>query len=57
MDRSRDRSSGLRLAVDAGVGRPEYDLAGLRVDQPPVLVAGLFGHGVDDFRQNVPTGE
>ncbi len=36
MDRCR-----WRLAVDPGVGRPENDFSGLRVDQPPVLVAGL----------------
>ncbi len=39
------------LAVDAGVGRPERDLAGLRVDQPPVLVAVLVGQRVADLLQ------
>jgi hypothetical protein len=39
------------LAVDAGVGRPERDLSGLRVDQPPVLVAGLAGQRVADLLQ------
>lgn len=29
------------LAVDAGVGGPEQDFAGVRVDQPSVFVVGL----------------
>jgi hypothetical protein len=32
-----------RLAVDAGVGRPERDLSRVRVDQPAVFVVGLAG--------------
>jgi hypothetical protein len=31
-----------RYPVDAGIGRPEYDLTGSRVDQPPVLIVGLI---------------
>jgi hypothetical protein len=40
-----------RLAVDAGVGRPERDLSGLWVDQPPVFVAALVGQRVGDLLQ------
>jgi len=40
-----------RLPVDAGVGRPERDLPGLRVDQPPVFVVGLVGQRVGDLLQ------
>ncbi len=39
------------LAVDAGVGCPERDLSGLRVDQPPVFVVGLVGQRVADLLQ------
>lgn len=40
-----------RLPVDAGVGRPERDLAGVRVDQPVVFVVGLAGQRVGDLLQ------
>jgi hypothetical protein len=39
------------LAVDAGVGCPERDFAGLRVDQPPVFVVSLVGQRVADLLQ------
>ena len=39
------------LAVDAGAGRPERDLSGLRADQPPVFVVGLVGQRVADLLQ------
>jgi len=39
------------LAVDAGVGVPERNLSGLRVDQPPVFVVGLVGQYVADLLQ------
>jgi hypothetical protein len=42
---------GRRLPVDPGIGRPERDLSGLRVDQPPVLVAGLVGQRGSDLLQ------
>jgi hypothetical protein len=45
-----------RLAVDAGVGRPERDLSGLRVDHPPMLVAVLVGQRDADLLQ-VQAGE
>src|SRR6266496_3201020 len=49
------KSKSSRLAgacpVDASIGRPEHDLSGLRVDQPPVLVAGLVGQRVSDLLQ------
>jgi hypothetical protein len=35
-----------RLAVDAGVGRPERDLSRVRVDQPVMFVVGLVGQRV-----------
>src|SRR4051812_19894999 len=37
------------LPVDAGVGRPEHHLPGLRVDQPAVLVVGLVSQRVSDL--------
>ena len=40
-----------RLAVDAGVGRPERDLSGVRVDQPVVFVVGLVGQRARDLLQ------
>jgi hypothetical protein len=39
------------LPVDAGVSRPEHDLAGVRVDQPVVFVIGLAGQGAGDLLQ------
>ena len=39
------------LAVDAGVGVPERNLSGLRVDQPPVFVVGLVGQRAADLLQ------
>jgi hypothetical protein len=40
-----------RLPVDPGIRRPAGDLSGLRVDQPPVLIAGLAGQRVGDLLQ------
>jgi hypothetical protein len=40
-----------RLPVDAGIGAPERDLSGPRVDQPPVFAAGLAGHRAGDLLQ------
>jgi hypothetical protein len=39
------------VAVDAGVGGPEHDLAGLLVDQPAMLATGLVGQGGSDLVQ------
>lgn len=36
-------------SVDAGVAGPERDLAGLRVDQPPMLVVALVREGGSDL--------
>lgn len=40
--------------VDAGIGRPEHDLPGDRVDQSPVLVVGLVRQYVCDLIQVEP---
>ena len=39
------------VAVDAAVGGPEHDLAGLRIDEPPVLIAGLVRQCSGDLLQ------
>jgi hypothetical protein len=39
------------LAVDTGVGSPEHDLSGLRIDQPAMLVVGLVGKSGSDLLQ------
>jgi hypothetical protein len=39
------------LPVDAGAGRPERDLPGLWIDQPPVLVVGLVCQRAGDLLQ------
>ncbi len=37
------------MAVDAGAGSPDHDLAGVGVDQGLVLIAALLGQGVGDL--------
>src|SRR6266851_8507460 len=39
------------LTADAALGGPEHDLAGLRVDEPPVLVIGLVRQCGGDLLQ------
>jgi hypothetical protein len=39
------------LAVDPGVGGPEHDLSGLRIDQPAMLVVCLVRKSGSDLLQ------
>jgi hypothetical protein len=39
------------LAVDTGIGSPQHDLSGLRIDQPAMLVIGLVAKSSSDLLQ------
>src|SRR5690242_14191525 len=39
------------LSVNTGIGSPQHDLSGLRIDQPAMLVVGLVAKSSSDLLQ------